>query len=124
MAKAPPKPHVLIAQNLHALRLRVGMTQEVLAERANVDLRSLQRTEAGTWNMTVGYLARFQEALGCRWRDLVAGLDTLSPTASKMIKLGKAAEQKANPRAGGKVTPKGILKQDRRAELDDKQAQA
>jgi transcriptional regulator with XRE-family HTH domain len=51
------------------------MTQEVLAEKANVDLRSLQRIEAGSWNMTVDYLDRFQIALRCKWRDLVHGLD-------------------------------------------------
>jgi transcriptional regulator with XRE-family HTH domain len=51
------------------------MTQERLAEHADVDLRSLQRIEAGSWNMTVDYLARFQKALNCKWRDLVKGLD-------------------------------------------------
>ena len=69
------KPHHIVARNLHALRVRAGMTQEVLAERADMDLRSLQRIEAGSWNMTVDYLARLQAALGCRWRDLIEGLD-------------------------------------------------
>lgn len=51
------------------------MTQELLAEMANVDIRSLQRVEAGTWNLTVDYLGRFQSALRCRWKDLISGLD-------------------------------------------------
>jgi transcriptional regulator with XRE-family HTH domain len=71
----PLKPHVQIGRNIHRLRLRAKMTQERLAERADVDLRSLQRIEAGAWNMTVDYLARFQKALGCTWRDLVKGLN-------------------------------------------------
>ena len=64
-----------MGRNLHRLRLRAGLTQERLAELAGVDLRSLQRIEAGSWNMTIDYLARFQAALRCKWRDLVKGLD-------------------------------------------------
>ena len=72
------------------------MTQEVLAERADVDLRSLQRIEAGTWNVTVDYLARFQWALGCRWRDLIEGLDSLTGEAknAKDGKTGKGRRSK------------------------------
>lgn len=71
----PPKPHVLVGRNVYRLRLRAGLTQERLAERVGVDLRSLQRIEAGSWNMTVDYLDRFRAALGCRWRELFRGLD-------------------------------------------------
>lgn len=66
---------MIVGRNIHRLRMEREMTQEVLAEKANVDLRSLQRIEAGSWNMTVDYLARFQIALRCKWRDLVHGLD-------------------------------------------------
>ena len=126
MAKAPPKPHLLIARNLHALRLRADMTQEVLAERADVDLRSLQRIEAGAWNMTVDYLARFQKALGCRWRDLIAGLDALPPAAIKKAKPGNAAGEKRGKHQskGGKITSKRVPKQDRRAKPAAKRARA
>ena len=55
--------------------MRAGMTQEQLAELADVDLRSLQRIEAGAWNMTVDYLDRFRRALGCTWRQMVTGMD-------------------------------------------------
>lgn len=51
------------------------MTQEQLAERADVDLRSLQRIEAGSWNMTIDYLDRFRRALGCTWRQMVMRMD-------------------------------------------------
>lgn len=47
------------------------LTQEKLAERAGIDVRSLQRIEAGTWNMTVDYLDRLRRALPCKWADLV-----------------------------------------------------
>lgn len=51
------------------------MTQEQLAEKADVDLRSLQRIEGGSWNMTIDYLDRFRRALGCTWRQIVMRMD-------------------------------------------------
>ena len=51
------------------------MTQEQLAEKAEVDLRSLQRIEAGSWNMTIDYLDRFRRALNCTWRQMVMRMD-------------------------------------------------
>lgn len=68
-------PHVTIGRNIYRLRQAALLTQEVLAERAGVDLRSLQRIEAGSWNMTVDYLARFKAALRCKWKDLIVNLD-------------------------------------------------
>ena len=75
--KGAVKPHVIVGRNILRLRLRRKLTQEKLAEAVDVDLRSLQRIEAGSWNMTVDYLARFQRVLCCRWRELIRGLDDL-----------------------------------------------
>lgn len=69
MAKS--KPHVVIGRNIHRLRNERGMTQEILAEKAAIDRRSLQRIEAGQWNMTVDYLDQVREALGCTWSQLI-----------------------------------------------------
>ena len=126
MAKAPPKPHVLVARNLHALRLRAGVTQEVLAERADVDLRSLQRIEAGAWNMTIDYLARFQNALGCRWQELVEGLDAPPPAATKMVVRGKpgGAKKGMHKGKGGKITSKSVPRRGRRAKPAARRARA
>lgn len=117
MAKAQLKPHAVVAGNLHALRLRAGLTQEILAGRAKMDLRSLQRIEAGAWNMTVDYLARFQVALGCRWRDLIVGLDAPPAVATKKATPGKAAEKKkgAHQSKGGKIMSRGVPKRGRPA---------
>ena len=52
-----------------------AMTQEQLAENADVELRSLQQIEAGSWNMTVDYLDRFRRAVGCTWKPMVMGMD-------------------------------------------------
>ena len=73
MAKS--KPHVIVGHTVNRLRNVAGLTQERLAELAGIDMRSLQRIEAGSWNMTVDYLDRLREALRCRWTDLIAGLD-------------------------------------------------
>ncbi len=72
MAKV--KAHVIIGRNIHRLRNERAMTQEVLAEKASIDRRSLQRIEADTWNMTVDYVERIREALGCIWADLIMHL--------------------------------------------------
>lgn len=69
------KPHLIVGRNINRLRMTRKMTQETLAELAGIDLRSLQRIEAGSWNMTVDYLQKFQQALRCKWRDLIQGLD-------------------------------------------------
>ncbi len=63
-----------MGRNVQRLRNERGMTQEVLAEKADIDRRSLQRIEAGQWNMTVDYVERLREALGCTWADLIVNL--------------------------------------------------
>jgi transcriptional regulator with XRE-family HTH domain len=68
-------PHVRVGRTIQQLRLEKQLTQERLSERAGIDLRSLQRIEAGSWNMTVDYLDRLRRALRCKWSDLVIGLD-------------------------------------------------
>ena len=124
--KAPPKPHAVVGENLHALRLRAGLTQEVLAARAKMDLRSLQRIEAGAWNMTIDYLARLQTALGCRWRDLIVGLDALPPAATRKAKPGKAAGKKkgVHQNKRGKITSRGGPKRGRPAKPAAKRGRA
>lgn len=126
MVKARLKPYAVVANNLYALRLRAGLTQIVLAERAKMDLRSLQRIETGTWNMTIDYLARLQKVLGCRWRDLIAGLDVLPPASIQESKPGKAGGKKGamHRRKTGKVTSKPGPRQGRRAVPTAKRARA
>jgi transcriptional regulator with XRE-family HTH domain len=67
---------VIVGHTVNRLRNAAGLTQERLAELAGIDMRSLQRIEAGAWNMTVDYLDRLREALRCRWIDLIEGLDS------------------------------------------------
>jgi DNA-binding XRE family transcriptional regulator len=52
-----------IAANTRRWRLRRGMTQEGLAELADLDLRFVQRIERGTTNLSVSALIALADAL-------------------------------------------------------------
>jgi transcriptional regulator with XRE-family HTH domain len=47
------------------------MTQEQLAERVDLNIRTLQRIEAGETNILLTTAARLRSAIGCRWVDLM-----------------------------------------------------
>jgi ribosome-binding protein aMBF1 (putative translation factor) len=59
-----------IAANTRKLRLLRGMTQEGLAEMADLDLRFIQRIERGSTNLSVGALIALSDALGVRPANL------------------------------------------------------
>lgn len=47
------------------------MTQEALAEKAELYPRTIQKIEAGDIAILVPTLARLQAALGCSWKSLL-----------------------------------------------------
>jgi transcriptional regulator with XRE-family HTH domain len=53
-----------IGANVSRARARAGLTQEKLAEAAEVDLRFLQRVERGRTNLSVAVLVALADALG------------------------------------------------------------
>jgi transcriptional regulator with XRE-family HTH domain len=55
---------MFIAANTRSHRLRRGMTQEGLAEVADLDLRFVQRIERGRTNLSVSALVALAAALG------------------------------------------------------------
>ena len=71
----PTHVHVAVGRNINRLRNAAKLTQEQLAEKADIDRRSLQRIEAGQWNMTVDYLDRLRRCLKSSWADIFHGLD-------------------------------------------------
>jgi len=71
----PAPVHLLVGRNINRLRNDAKFTQEQLAEKANIDRRSLQRIEAGQWNMTVDYLDRLRRCLKSSWADIFHGID-------------------------------------------------
>lgn len=69
---------VILGRNVYQLRLRLGLTQEKLAERALIDRRYVQRIEAGTANPGIVVLARLVAALECQWQEIVKGISIYS----------------------------------------------
>jgi len=63
-------PHHRLGQNVCRLRTQKALTQEQLAEKADLSRRYLQRIESGERNPTVDVLAKLRRALACSWNDL------------------------------------------------------
>lgn len=57
--------------NVRRERLRQGMTQETLAEKAEIATRNLQKIEAGEINILVTTAMRIRLGLGCPWKRLM-----------------------------------------------------
>jgi transcriptional regulator with XRE-family HTH domain len=57
--------------NLRRERSSRGVTQEHLAERADLNIRTLQKIEAGQTNILVTTAKRLRDALGCPWDSLL-----------------------------------------------------
>ncbi len=57
--------------NVRRIRSAANMTQAKLAERVDLELRSIQKTEAGGVNVPLTTLIRLQRALGCGWEELL-----------------------------------------------------
>jgi transcriptional regulator with XRE-family HTH domain len=55
-----------LAANVRRYRTRVGLTQEQLAERSELDLSYLQRIERAEGNATVSTLVALTDALGIK----------------------------------------------------------
>lgn len=74
---APDRPPwVLTAFRLAATRVRGrridgDLTQDELAERAGIDTRTIQRIEAGRYEVKLSHLARIAHALNVRISDLL-----------------------------------------------------
>lgn len=47
-----------------------GLTQEKLSELADLNIRTLQKIEAGQTNILITTAIRLREALGCVWERL------------------------------------------------------
>lgn len=57
--------------NLRRERVNVGLTQEKLAELADLNIRTVQKIEAGDINILMTTLLRLQQALKCNWESLL-----------------------------------------------------
>lgn len=57
--------------NLRRERTRRKITQEKLAELADLNVRTIQKIEAGQTNILITTAKRIRKALGCSWDKLL-----------------------------------------------------
>lgn len=76
MPKTRPKlPELgILGANIRRERVACGITQEKLAEKIEVNPRTIQKIEAGKINILVTTVVRLQNALACSWDELMKGL--------------------------------------------------
>ncbi len=68
-------PYVVFGQNVCRLRTAAKLTQEGLAEKADLSRRFVQEIEAGSKSATVNTVVRLKKALACSWNDLFIQTD-------------------------------------------------
>ena len=61
-----------VGGNVRRLRCERGITQERLAELAELNIRTVQKIEAGQTNILITTAARIQKALACDWGKLMS----------------------------------------------------
>jgi transcriptional regulator with XRE-family HTH domain len=61
----------IFGANVRRERVRKGLTQDELAESAEIATRNLQKIEAGEINILVTTAFRIQLGLGCTWKRLM-----------------------------------------------------
>jgi transcriptional regulator with XRE-family HTH domain len=69
-----PQDRRRLGQKIVKLRTSLNLTQENLAERANIDGRFLQKIEAGEFGTSLAVLKRLRKALKTSWDDLLQGI--------------------------------------------------
>ena len=57
--------------NVRRQRIARGLTQERLAERVDLNLRTVQKVEAGAVNILLTTVLRLKKALQCPWDALL-----------------------------------------------------
>jgi transcriptional regulator with XRE-family HTH domain len=70
----PTTPTRIFGQNIHRLRVTAALTQEALAEKADLSRRFLQELESGAKAATIPTVVKLRGALGCSWNELLKGL--------------------------------------------------
>ena len=60
-----------VGDNLRRERKAAGLTQEVLAEKADLAPRVVQKIEAGQITILISTLRRLRTVIGCDWKKLL-----------------------------------------------------
>jgi transcriptional regulator with XRE-family HTH domain len=75
MKEVKRAPYVVFGQNVCRLRTAAKLTQESLAEKADLSRRFVQEIEAGDKSATINTVVRLKKALACSWNDLFVQTD-------------------------------------------------
>jgi len=59
-------------QNLKRERNSRGITQDKLAELADLNVRTIQKIEAGQTNILITTAQRIKKGIGCSWESLLS----------------------------------------------------
>jgi len=76
------EPHKVLAQNIVKLRMARRLTQEMLAEKAEISHRYLQSLEAGQKQPGINVVVRLRNGLECTWDELLKGIDPSKKSGS------------------------------------------
>ncbi len=74
----PKNALVHFGRNVAALRRKRGMTQEELAEKLDINVRHLQKVEAGEVSPSFGSILRLRSAFDVAWNELLSGCEAHS----------------------------------------------
>ena len=66
--------------NVRRERMRREVTQERLAELVDLNIRTVQKIEAGRVNILLTTVLRIQKGLGCSWEALLSKRLSVEPT--------------------------------------------
>jgi transcriptional regulator with XRE-family HTH domain len=72
----PSKPSYrrIVGEQIRTYRKRAGLTQEKLAEKADLHHNFIGEVERGNQDISVGSLVKIASALGIKVRDLIGNL--------------------------------------------------
>jgi transcriptional regulator with XRE-family HTH domain len=65
------KTLAVLGANIRRERTARSVTQEKLAELADLNIRTVQKIESGSLNVLITTLIRIQRGLGCKWDKLL-----------------------------------------------------
>ena len=70
-SKLPPPALKELGNNIRSERAALGMTQQELAEAADLNIRNVQRIAAGEFEILLRTAARIRKALNCSWERIM-----------------------------------------------------
>ncbi|MGA1805321.1 helix-turn-helix domain-containing protein [Rhizobium sp. HT1-10] len=102
MNKSPHAVDLQVGANIRSLRLRSGISQELLSERLGITFQQVQKYEKGANRISASRMVMVCRALGCRIDDLFDGTEDVSLGSGADVALlpSSARQSHASMKAG------------------------